>query len=126
MPRLAKKLNEKNLMSKDDFTRAKKMTKKDWDLCKKDFDQVYLKIHEKDKEIVALNKVVEDGKKRSRECVDRLREELKYTDNNLLAWKKRYEEKASSVRFQKRISVVSFLWGIILGMAISYIIVCSL
>ena len=126
MPRLAKKLNEKNLMSKDDFIRSKKMTNKDRSLCKKDFDQVYLKIHEKDKEIVALNKVIEDGKKKSRECIDRLREELKYTDNNLLAWKNRYEEKINSVRLQKRISVVSFLWGIILGIAISYIIVCSL
>lgn len=126
MPRLAKKLNEKNLMSKDDFIRSKKMTNKDRSLCKKDFDQVYLKIHEKDKEIVALNKVIEDGKKKSRECVDRLREELKYTDNNLLVWKKRYEEKVNSAKLQKRISVVSFLWGIILGMAISYIIVCSL
>lgn len=58
MTRLAKKLNEKNLLSQEDFTWSQKMTKKDWNACKKFFDQLYLQIHIKNQDINTLNKVI--------------------------------------------------------------------
>jgi len=121
MTRLAKKLNEKNLLSQEDFTWSQKMTKKDWKDCKKFFDQLYLQIHVKNQDINTLNKVITEWKKTSKECIDRLRDELQYSDNNIMLWKKRYEEVSNSLRTVKQASNILILICIVLLLVAVYL-----
>lgn len=48
MPRTPKKITEQRLLSKEDFTWSQRMTVRDWNACKKYFDDLYNRLDEKE------------------------------------------------------------------------------
>ena len=112
-------------MSKEDFSWSKKMTVKDRNLCKAQFDILFNKLASKDEDINAMNKVLELTKKKSSECIERLKSQLDRDDKDVEFWKNKFFWISSSHKSLKRLAVILFLAGIIVGLATAYIIVVN-
>lgn len=134
MPRTPKKITEQRLLSKDDFTWSQKMSVRDWNACKKYFDDLYNRIDVKNKEleekenvikkqdedIISLWKRVSVEKGHNKKICLQCSEKLKKMDWDITTRSNRYNKVASSKQEWKRIATIFILISIVLWLAMCY------
>lgn len=108
-----KKLDEQLLLSKDDFAWSRKMTNKDWNICKSYFDQLYSRLSKKDTEILSLNSFINELKNKN----ERAYMNMKRAEENEIMWKGKYNKIIKDARGWKSTAIVFIILSIVCACA---------